>query len=267
MELGLTGKKIVISGAASGIGSVTFQRALEEGAYPIGIDILSLRGSELETRLRQGVIREKSYKFYQRDAGDRAEISEALRDAERIDGLVNNCVLVGNDTALGGRTEEVWSRAMHHNAQTAYTLTEIVHPKMIDGGSIVNIGSILLTMSSPGKVLYTTAKGALYGMMVGYTTTLGPRGIRINMISPGNVSTESNKRELKDDKPLIEGFEARTPIGRSVEPEEVANLALFLLSDQAKAITGQEILIDGGYSRALWDPMWTGITRQEMAED
>lgn len=112
-------------------------------------------------------------------------------------------------------------------------------------------------MAAPNVVLYTATKGALLGMTVAYATTLAPN-IRVNMISPGNVNTERNKAQYQDpdSQKIIRHFEARTPLRRSVEPEEIADTALFLLSQRSSAITGQDIVVDCGYTRALWDPGW-----------
>lgn len=253
----LEGKKIIVSGAANGIGSSVFHGLLQEGAFPIGIDLETFSDSELDRKISGAWKIGQHFDFFQGDASKMRMMRRILATFDRFDGLVNNAGLLGNDDAHGGRSIESFSKLMAAHAQTALVLTEITYPKMKNGGSIVNIGSIEVQMAAPNVVLYTAAKGALLGMTVAYATSLAPK-IRVNMISPGNVNTVRNKAQYENsqDRELIRRFEGRTPLKRSVEPEEIADMVLFLLSRRSSAITGQDIVVDCGYTRALWDPSW-----------
>jgi NAD(P)-dependent dehydrogenase (short-subunit alcohol dehydrogenase family) len=262
MNLGLERKRIVVSGAANGIGTAIFQALLEEGAYPIGIDIEPFKSSELERKI-SGY--SEDYLFFEGDASDKKLMRSFFRDIDSLDGLVNNAGLLGGDSAHGGRTQEAFDKMMDAHVRSAYVLTELSHPKMTGSGSIVNIGSIELDMAQPDAVLYTTCKGALWGMTMAYTNHLAPR-IRVNMVSPGNVNTERNKAQYGNVPELIKGLEGRTPLKRSVEPQEVADLVVFLLSPKASAITGQNYRIDCGYTTALWDQSWTGKPLENVYE-
>lgn len=267
MDLGLDNKSVVVTGAANGIGTAIFMRLLELGAFPIGIDIEPIVGSELEKKLKMGCVIEpegsKLFTFYQGDASDEARMTEIFSDiartrADGLYGLVNNAGILGNDAAHGGRTMAAWEKMMRNHAQAAYVATEKAYPLMKKEGAIVNIGSIETLMAAPDVVLYTAAKAAMQGMTVAYATELAPKGIRVNMVSPGNVNTSRNVAQYTAAAELIHGFEAHALLGRSVEPEEVADLVLFLLSPRASAITGQNHVIDCGYTRALYDPAWSG---------
>lgn len=258
-------KCIVVSGAAGGIGARIFLNLLEAEAFPIGIDIIPYNTSELKRKID---LRMKSdgefFIFHQGDASDENRMKElfaAIAKFGAINGLVNNAGFLGNDTAHGGRNIRSFRKMMKAHAETAFVLTELAAPLMKDGGSIVNIGSIELIMAAPDVVLYTAAKGAMHGMTVAYSTTLADQGIRVNMVSPGDVNTERNIAQYQNEKSkkLVSEFRERTPLKRSVEPREVADAVLFLLSEKASAITGQELIVDCGYTRALWDPGWTKI--------
>lgn len=266
--MAMYGKTFVVSGAAHGIGTAVTRTLLEEKANVIGVDIEPLKGSELERVVQSVQLRQPKVglRFFQHDAADMEAMGRALKGVGRIDGLVNNAGLLGGDASHGGRSLQSWNKIMRAHAQTTFVLTELAYPLMKNGGSIVNMGSIELIMSAPEVVLYTAAKGAVWGMTVAYATTLAPRSIRVNMVSPGNVNTERNKAQYAkpEARELMERFEARTPLKRNVEPEEVANTVLFLLSDRSSAITGQEIVVDCGYTRALWDPSWTKRNLSEI---
>ena len=151
---------------------------------------------------------------------------------------------------------ESWKKVIDTNVRSAFILTELLYPKMENSGSIINMGSIQFGMTAPGSVLYTSAKGALYGMTISYAVELGKRNIRVNMISPGNVNTPRNLAQYEESIGIVKGYEGKTPLGRSVESEEVSDLVLFLLSDRSKAITGQNYIIDCGHTVSLWDPVW-----------
>lgn len=243
-------KTVLVSGAANGIGAAVTRALLAKGAFVIGVDIEPFNGSELQ-RNEVYTYPPKPFWFFQGDVANPFDI-EAVA-GRRLDGLVNNAGLLGGDASHGGRTLESWNKMMRAHAQTAFVVTELAYPLMKNGGSIVNIGSIELLMAAPEVVLYTAAKGAVWGMTVAYATTLAPMGIRVNMVSPGNVNTERNKAQYQkaEARELMEHFEARTPLKRSVEPKEVADTVLFLLSEKSSAITGQEIVVDCGYVRPL----------------
>ncbi len=255
MQLGLKDKKIIVTGAANGIGSAIFQALLKEKAFPIGFDFEELRNSELEEKIKEYKI-SNNFDFFQADVCDEERLNYIFKThIKEISGLVNNAGVLGGDDAHGGRTNAAWDKMLNAHAKSAFLLTELSYPKM-NNGSIVNIGSIELEMAAPGVVLYTAAKGALLGLTVSYSTHLAPN-IRVNIVSPGNVNTKRNLAQYKEHKELVDAFEEKTPLKRSVEPEEVADLVLFLLSDKAKAITGQNHIIDCGYTKALWDPIWS----------
>lgn len=262
--LELEGKRVIVSGAANGIGSAIFTGLVQEQALPIGIDLQSFPNSELEVRLSRIGASTKEFHFHSGDASDKEAMAKVFGLFDKVDGLVNNAGLLGGDNSHGGRSLASLNLLRRAHVDTAFVLTELAHPKMEQGGSIVNIGSIELAMTAPNAVLYTAAKGELLGMTIAYAVTLGELGIRVNMVSPGNVNTERNKAQYTEVMDLIKGFEGKTPLGRSVEPEEVADSVLFLLSKRSSAITGHDLVVDAGYTRASWDPSWTSQNLREV---
>lgn len=257
---------VVVSGAANGIGAAIFLELLsrkllingrEKKVLPIGIDMVPLEESELSRKLqKKSFFRKKGFDFFQGDASDFRAMEKVFKDINRIDGLVNNAGLLGGDNSHGGRHIKSLRKMIKSHVETTLVLTELSVPKMTQGGSIVNIGSIETLMAAPDVVLYTTAKSAVWGLTESYAITLAPL-IRVNMISPGNVNTERNIAQYKDNKDLLFSFEGKTPLKRSVEPVEIAREVLFLLSSDSSATTGQNRIVDCGYTIASWDPLWT----------
>ena len=257
----LDGKQIIVSGAAHGIGTAVMTELINAGAMPIGIDIEPFDKSELERKIAEYSSAWKAgheFEFFQGNASKRQVMGQVLASFQQLHGLVNNAGLLGGDKGHGGRNSQSFDKMMAAHAKTALVLTELTYPKMDAGSSIVNVGSIEMIMAAPDVVLYTAAKGALLGMTVAYATTLAPN-IRVNMVSPGNVNTERNLAQYQEKatRQILQRFEERTPLKRSVEPIEVAHSILYLLSPLSSAITGQELIVDAGYTRALWDPGWT----------
>ncbi len=271
MTFGLEDRNIVVTGAAQGIGAdIAYRLITNEHANVIAVDKQPFSGSELEQLLRNtdgNPISPSSprLKYERLDASDRASVGNSFNILiglrvgmwdGTVHGLVNNAGLLGLDTV---RDMEQWDRYMNAHAKTAYVMTEVCYPLMKEGGSIVNMGSIELEMCAKDAVLYTAGKGAVLGLTIGYAVTLADKGIRVNMVSPGNVNTKDNVEQYQKDpklKEVIDKFEFRTPMKRSVEPKEVANEVLFLLSDLSSGTTGQNRIVDCGYTRALWDNAW-----------
>jgi len=260
MDLELKDKTIVVTGAANGIGAYIFKMLMEEDALPIGIDKEPFKESELENLISP--IHSTRHHFSQLDITSQVEIAKITGiinqgHTREIYGLVNNAALPPGDDKYGGRTLKAWDRVMGVNARAPFQLTELLSEKMTNGGSIVNIGSILFDMPSPQTVLYGASKGALLALTRQYARALGPRGIRVNSVSPGNVNTKRNIAAFKENPGIIVGWEGKTPLRRSVSPQEVANTVLFLLSPKAGGITGANYDVNCGYNRESHDSLWS----------
>jgi NAD(P)-dependent dehydrogenase (short-subunit alcohol dehydrogenase family) len=251
MELGLENKLIVVTGAASGIGKAIFMSLLKEGAHPIGLDIKHYKGSYLSE-----VWSGDGGEYHQIDITDNLALEKLFSDVSHLNGLVNNAELMGGDSRYGGRTPEAWDKVIGNNAKAAYNLIELLAPKMNKGSSIVNIGSTALDVGEKGTVLYTVAKGALKAMTLVYAIQLAPN-TRVNMVSPGNVSSEQNIKFYEENPKMAEKIHSKELIGRSATPEEVANIVAFLLSPVTGAVTGENYVMSSGLGKSLFETVET----------
>jgi NAD(P)-dependent dehydrogenase (short-subunit alcohol dehydrogenase family) len=177
-------------------------------------------------------------------------------------------VLGGSDTAAGGFTaidDDAWDRELRLNLLAAVRLDRALIPAMINAGrgAVVHISSIQRKMPlSNGTLAYAAAKAALTTYSKGLATELAPLGVRVNSVAPGFIRTDAAERlinrigeaaEISRDDALQQLMASLggIPLGRPAEPQEVAELVAFLVSDRASAITGAEHVIDGGTVRTL----------------
>ncbi len=262
MDLNLRDKLIFVTGAAGGLGSEIVRSLKSEGAYPMGIDVNPLDGSELEKKLDG---KTDNFHFFCGDCSSLDFMEEVQRESvglygnSHVWGLVNCAGLGGGDKKYGGeRTLRNLDLVLRSHLHSAVLAIESFYPRMNVGASIVNIGSIEIDMTSPEMVIYTTAKNALLGMTVAYAVTLAPKGIRVNMVSPGLIEKTGIQLQLQTAarRELTTSFERRTPLGRSVYQREVADAVIYFLSNRSSMITGENLHVDGGYTRAAWDSGW-----------
>jgi 3alpha(or 20beta)-hydroxysteroid dehydrogenase len=237
----LKGKIILISGGARGQGAAEARLFVAEGARVVIGDVLEADGRRLAEELGPSAV------FITQDVTREADWDRALAAAEAfggLHGLVNNAgiyqpkTLMETDAAL-------FERHMRINQLGCFLGMKAVVPLMerSGGGSIANISSVAGLRGSPGAIAYSATKWALRGMTKAAAIDLAPRKIRVNSIHPGPIdtdmlkvrTTEQNERRLQ----LV-------PMKRMGTAEEVAQLVLFLLSDESGYITGAEVAIDGG---------------------
>src|SRR6202042_2508456 len=175
----------------------------------------------------------------------------AMERFGHIDGLVNNAALYGS--LRGGRFNQIdendWDAAMTVNVKGIWNCCKAVVPAMrqTGGGSIVNIASLAATYGMPYALHYTTSKAAVIGMTRGLARELGREGIRVNSISPSAVLTEGTREFFgaKAEK-VLETVAAGQAIPRNLEAADVAGSVIWLLSDDSRFTTGQNIAVDGG---------------------
>jgi NAD(P)-dependent dehydrogenase (short-subunit alcohol dehydrogenase family) len=172
---------------------------------------------------------------------------DAAREAfGRLDVLVNNAGLSTAKPALE-LTADDFDSIFSVDVRAAFLLSKGAAPLLKEGGgSIVNITSVHEHVPRPGFVLYAAAKAALGMLTRGLALELGPDGIRVNAVAPGAIATERNV-EADELAPEI-------PLGRPGEPEEVAALVSWLVSDEARYVTGTSVLIDGGATQQVLPP-------------
>jgi len=166
----------------------------------------------------------------------------------RLDAFVNNAAHLGVGLSILNSTEADWDAVMNANARAAFFCAQEAVKLMKDGGSIVFISSCHALKSVPGRILYTTSKAALGGIVRSLAVELGPLGIRANAILAGAIRTD-RWDGLSDEE--VEKRRSRWPTGQESTPEQIAAAVAFLCSDAAATITGAEIPVDSGIGVCL----------------
>ena len=240
------GQVAIVTGAGRGIGAATAVALAEAGA-----DVVISARTEDQLAQVAGRIAAagRRVSVVPADLNDTANLGRlvdaAMSDLGRVDIVVNN---VGGamPTAFMDTADKLLEDALHFNVTTALALSRAAVPAMLetDGGSIVNISSVMGRVSGRGYLAYGTAKAALAHMTRMMATDLNPR-IRVNAIAVGAVATSALDIVMSNDE-LRGQMEAATPLGRIGDPEEIAAGVLYLSSPAGAFITGKIIEIDGG---------------------
>jgi NAD(P)-dependent dehydrogenase (short-subunit alcohol dehydrogenase family) len=233
-----------VSGGASGIGEAIVRGFARNGSKVAVLDLARDAGEALAGELGSDVV------FLPCDLTDVQALRIAAREAEArlgpVRALVNNA---GNDQRheLEDITPEQWDASQGINIRQQFFLAQAVVPAMkaAGGGTIVNLSSSAWLWGAPALVPYTAAKGAVEGLTRSLGAALGPHGIRVNAVAPGAVMTERQMRLWYTPETRARMIE-RQAIPEAILEEDIANAVLFLSSDDARMITKQSLLVDGG---------------------
>ncbi|UAK26146.1 SDR family NAD(P)-dependent oxidoreductase [Sphingomonas nostoxanthinifaciens] len=245
----LVGRAVLITGGGSGIGEGLVEAFVAQGARVAFVDIARDASEALVARLGEGAAHKPV--FFPCDLTDIAALKQTVADVATalggsIEVLVNNAANDDRHT-VDEVTPEYWEDRMAVNLRHLFFAAQAVIPGMKDAGcgSIINFGSISWHLALPEIVLYQTAKAGIEGMTRALARDLGPSGIRVNTIVPGNVQTE---RQMKWYTPEGEAeiVSAQCLAGR-IQPSDVAAMALFLASDDARMCTGHDYFVDAGW--------------------
>lgn len=246
----LEGRPVLVTGGASGIGASVTAHFAAQGAR---VAVIDLDPAALE-RIAATVKAEcgASIETARVDLRDVAALQAALADLALRTGpfrvLVNNA---GNDDRLPWHevTPDYWDDRFAVNLRHQFFAAQALAPAMRDGGggAIVNLGSISWMMGAAGLIAYTTAKSAIMGLTKSLAREFGPLGIRVNSIAPGMIWTEKQIERAKNDDPAkFDRYLERQCIKEFLDPADVARMALWLASDEARRCSGQTFIIDGG---------------------
>lgn len=238
----LAGKRVLVTGGGSGIGAGIVEGFVRQGADVVFFDIAEEESRAVAERL--------GCRFERADLADvpasQALIARLIDEGGAFDVLVNNAA---NDDRHDweGVTPEYWDERMGVNLKHQFFCAQAVIPGMRakGGGAIVNLGSISWHLGLKDIPLYQTAKAAIEGLTRAMARELGPDGIRVTCVVPGNVRTPRQQKWYTPEGEQ-EIVDAQCLKGRLV-PEDVAALVLFLASDDARLVTGHEYFVDAGW--------------------
>jgi NAD(P)-dependent dehydrogenase (short-subunit alcohol dehydrogenase family) len=233
----LQGKVAIVTGSGRGIGRAIAERFAQEGATVIAT------GRSSDERFGAGIA------YHQLDVSSEQDwervVTAVVAEHGRVDVLVNNAGIIIYDT-LHELSMEDWNKVVATNQTGVWLGMREVIPGMLSngGGSIINLSSIWGTVAVAGAHAYHATKGAVRNMSKSAAITYAKDNIRVNSLHPGFILTPLTEAQDPDVNAWVVG---QTPMGRAGKPEEIANGAIFLASDEASFVTGSELVIDGGY--------------------
>jgi len=242
----LDGKVFVLSAAAQGIGKACALMAAKEGAKVIATDVNAeaLKALEgipgIETRVL--------------DVMKKEDVEAFAKSLDKVDCLFNCAGFVHHGTLLDC-DEKMWDFSFNLNVKSVYTMCGQFVPKMIErgnGGSIINMASVASSIKgAPNRFVYGATKAAIIGLTKGLAVDFCGEKIRVNSVCPGTVDTPSLRDRMAasgDADKAMKDFVARQKLGRLASADEIASLVVYLASDESNFVTGQEFIIDGGWS-------------------
>lgn len=241
----LENKIAVITGGAQGIGKATVKRFAEEGAAVIIWDVNEDKANSTIAELKN--ISDK-IEFQKVDVTNLDSVTAAaakiVEKHIKIDILINNAGIT-RDASLLKMTAEQWKQVVDVNLTGVFNCTKAIAPIMVENksGRIVNTSSVVGLYGNFGQTNYVATKSGIIGMTKVWARELGRKGINVNAVAPGFIATEMV--ETVPEK-IIDMLKEKTPLGKLGDPEDIANAYLFLVSDEAKYITGTVLSVDGG---------------------
>ena len=233
----LAGRTAVVTGAASGMGAAATARLMAEGVHVLAVD-----------RVGEGLVGTHTL------LADLADPDAFAAIAGAAESLLGGCDILINNAGVcpAGPFAEMadadWDAALGINVTAAMKLTRALLPLLVHSGRgrVVNVGSIMSRYGDAGLVAYATSKHAILGLTRALAMELGPHGITVNCVQPGAIATSMTKALFEAETGARGYYAGRSALGRIGEPEDVADVMVFLATDDARFITGQGIMVDGG---------------------
>ena len=259
-----TDKNILVTGGGGGIGRAVSLRLAGEGA---AIAVLDKNAEAAAESVRQIEAQGARAAAVIADITDWDAIQNAVAEAEQalgaLDGLINNAGWAQRGS-LEDTAPEEWDQEIAVNLRGHFLCAKAVLPGMVARGRgvIVNIGSVngFVALGNPG---YSAAKAGLYSLTQALSGEYGPKGIRTNMISPGTIETDIETWRIRRAKnpQIFDNLARWYPVGRVVQPEDVAAAVAFIAADEAAFVNGANLMVDGGLTASL-NPMIEEFVRE-----
>ena len=239
----------IVTGGGQGIGLCIAQTFLEAGADVVIAEHNASLQSQAKSFLNAGDNLLFSVTDVSSETSVQTMVEDAMRRFGRIDFLVNNAAIAINQP-IETLTFDQWQTVIGVNLSGAFLCAKYCTPQLErSGGAIVNIASTRALMSEPNTEAYSASKGGLVSLTHSLAMSLAPR-VRVNCICPGWIVTNAYRHDAQHTK-LSKADHAQHPAGRVGRPEDIAEMVLYLCSDKAGFITGQNFIIDGGMTTKM----------------
>jgi NAD(P)-dependent dehydrogenase (short-subunit alcohol dehydrogenase family) len=251
VHFGLQGRVVIVTGAAQGIGEACVRRLVQDGAAVALWDVADGPGQALAAALAGSGA---AVAYLHCNVADKASVDAALAATlarfGHVDGLVNNAGIFRAAPFLEV-TEADWDAVIAVNLKGSFLVGQAVARHMVgrtgdSRGAIVNMSSVNGTLAIPSIASYNASKGAINQLTRVMALSLADQGVRVNAVAPGTIATELARSAVLTSDEAKARIMSRTPMKRLGEPEEIADVCAFLLSDAASYMTGEIVVVDGG---------------------
>lgn len=233
------GQVCVVTGGVRGIGRAICEMFANEGAV---VHVIDVSHGDMKT----------SAEVHTCDIADlmavEAVFAEIRRAHPHVDVLVNNAATVTRVAPITDLSYHEWLQALAVNVTGTFNVTRTALPLMKRGGKIINLASTFAHVGSPGRVAYSTTKGAILAFTRSLALDLAEQGIAVNSISPGGIATERLIELFGSQQAADAHLGPLHPVGHTGFPDDIADAVWFLASSRAKFMTGADIRVDGGYT-------------------
>lgn len=245
----LTGRRALVTGASRGIGQAIAVEYARRGAHVL---VVARTASGLAETCDMATDAKGSVTPLQADLRSETSITSAVAEAVSalggLDILVNNAA-DDHDSSIENTDLSIWQRVLELNLQSCFLLCQAASPHLTasDHGKVVNVASVLGTVAVPNDIAYVSAKHGLIGLTRALSLEWASRGVQVNALAPGFVETAMTAPALADEN-VAKWIKRSTPMGRWADAAEMTGPAVFLASEASDFMTGQVLVVDGGWT-------------------